>query len=90
MIVNGVFWTLPFRTVHKGDRVALMINGLGGTPISELDLLYGRRPPAKRVAAKAVSRARRACKSRHQEWANGPGFQAREIPSRSTNSPGLL
>jgi dihydroxyacetone kinase-like protein len=30
---------LPFRS---GDKVALMINGLGGTPISELYLLYGR------------------------------------------------
>ena len=29
---------LPFE---EGDRVALMINGLGGTPISELYLLYG-------------------------------------------------
>ncbi|GAB5476109.1 MAG: dihydroxyacetone kinase subunit DhaK [Maribacter sp.] len=28
---------LPFQ---KGDRVALMINGLGGTPISELYILY--------------------------------------------------
>jgi dihydroxyacetone kinase-like protein len=26
----------------KGDEVALMLNGLGGTPISELYLLYGR------------------------------------------------
>jgi dihydroxyacetone kinase-like protein len=30
---------LPFAS---GDNVALMINGLGGTPISELYLLYGR------------------------------------------------
>lgn len=30
---------LPFK---KGDRVGLMINGLGGTPISELYLLYRR------------------------------------------------
>ena len=29
---------LPFG---RGDDVALMINGLGGTPISELYLLYG-------------------------------------------------
>ena len=29
---------LPYE---RGDRVALMINGLGGTPISELYLLYG-------------------------------------------------
>ena len=27
---------------EKGDDVALMINGLGGTPVSELYLLYGR------------------------------------------------
>ena len=30
---------LPYES---GDDVALMINGLGGTPISELYLLYGR------------------------------------------------
>ncbi len=30
---------LPFKS---GDNVALMINGLGGTPISELYILYGR------------------------------------------------
>ena len=29
---------LPFS---QGDDVALMVNGLGGTPISELYLLYG-------------------------------------------------
>ncbi len=28
---------LPFKS---GDRIALMINGLGGTPISELYVLY--------------------------------------------------
>ena len=36
---------LPFKS---GDRVALMINGLGGTPISELYVLY--REAAKRCA----------------------------------------
>ncbi len=30
---------LPFKA---GDRIALMINGLGGTPISELYVLYRR------------------------------------------------
>jgi dihydroxyacetone kinase-like protein len=30
---------LPYSA---GDDVALMINGLGGTPISELYILYGR------------------------------------------------
>lgn len=29
---------LPFAS---GDRVALMVNGLGGTPIGELYLVYG-------------------------------------------------
>jgi dihydroxyacetone kinase-like protein len=36
-IFDAVSKDLPFR---KGDRVALMINGLGGTPPSELYVLY--------------------------------------------------
>jgi dihydroxyacetone kinase-like protein len=38
-LVEAVASDLPFE---KGDDVALMINGLGGTPISELYILYGR------------------------------------------------
>jgi dihydroxyacetone kinase-like protein len=38
-LLEAVVYYLPNET---GDRVALMINGLGGTPISELYLLYGR------------------------------------------------
>ena len=38
-LFNNVADDLPFQS---GDRVALMINGLGGTPISELYLLYGK------------------------------------------------
>ena len=38
LLLEAVVTDLPYR---KGDRVALMINGLGGTPISELYLLYG-------------------------------------------------
>ncbi len=38
-LVEATASDLPFQ---RGDRVALMINGLGGTPISELYLLYGR------------------------------------------------
>ena len=38
-LLDAVVTDLPFK---KGDDVALMINGLGGTPISELYLLYGR------------------------------------------------
>lgn len=37
-LLHAVVSDLPFA---KGDRVALMINGLGGTPISELYILYG-------------------------------------------------
>ncbi len=38
-MLEAVVGDLPYES---GDRVALMINGLGGTPISELYLLYGR------------------------------------------------
>lgn len=37
-LLGAVVPDLPFVS---GDRVALMINGLGGTPISELYILYG-------------------------------------------------
>jgi dihydroxyacetone kinase-like protein len=37
-LLEAVVSDLPYQ---QGDRVALMINGLGGTPISELYLLYG-------------------------------------------------
>jgi dihydroxyacetone kinase-like protein len=36
-VFEAVSKDLPFK---QGDRVALMINGMGGTPISELYLLY--------------------------------------------------
>ncbi|MET3769411.1 dihydroxyacetone kinase-like protein [Marisediminicola sp. UYEF4] len=38
VLMDAVVGDLPFES---GDRVAVMINGLGGTPISELYLLYG-------------------------------------------------
>jgi dihydroxyacetone kinase-like protein len=37
-LLDAVVQDLPYVA---GDRVALMINGLGGTPISELYILYG-------------------------------------------------
>ncbi|HVH00758.1 MAG TPA: dihydroxyacetone kinase subunit DhaK [Miltoncostaeaceae bacterium] len=37
-MLEAVVSDLPFK---QGDDVALMINGLGGTPISELYLIYG-------------------------------------------------
>lgn len=37
-MIEAVVSDLPFGS---GDRVALMVNGLGGTPISELYLVYG-------------------------------------------------
>ncbi|HEX7406582.1 MAG TPA: dihydroxyacetone kinase subunit DhaK [Candidatus Binatia bacterium] len=39
LLLDAVVSDLPFKS---GDQVALMINGLGGTPIGELYLLYGR------------------------------------------------
>lgn len=38
VLLEAVVGDLPFVA---GDRIAVMINGLGGTPISELYLLYG-------------------------------------------------
>ena len=38
-LLEAVASDLPY---NSGDDVALMINGLGGTPISELYILYGR------------------------------------------------
>lgn len=38
-LLEAVVEDLPYTS---GDRVALMVNGLGGTPISELYLMYGR------------------------------------------------
>jgi dihydroxyacetone kinase-like protein len=37
-LLEAIVSDLPFAA---GDTVALMINGLGGTPISELYILYG-------------------------------------------------
>ncbi|MBG6180461.1 dihydroxyacetone kinase subunit DhaK [Arthrobacter sp. CAN_A1] len=49
-ILEPVVNDLPFK---DGDRVALMVNGLGGTPISELYLLYGQAH--KQLAAKGIT-----------------------------------
>src|SRR5262249_60463050 len=38
-LLEAVVSDLPY---NSGDEVALMINGLGGTPISELYIVYGR------------------------------------------------
>ena len=38
-LLEAVASDLPYKS---GDEVALMINGLGGTPISELYILCGR------------------------------------------------
>jgi dihydroxyacetone kinase-like protein len=38
LLLDAVVPDLPYKS---GDKVALMLNGLGGTPISELYLLYG-------------------------------------------------
>jgi len=50
ILLDAVVPDLPFS---PGDKVALMINGLGGTPISELYLLYGIA--AEKLAAKGIN-----------------------------------
>jgi len=52
-LLGAVVPDLPFQS---GDKVALMINGLGGTPISELYLLYGIA--AKKLQAQGITIAR--------------------------------
>ncbi|MDR1512117.1 MAG: dihydroxyacetone kinase subunit DhaK [Propionibacteriaceae bacterium] len=48
-VFEAVYNDLPYQ---PGDRVAVMVNGLGGTPISELYLLYGLA--AKKCAEKGL------------------------------------
>jgi dihydroxyacetone kinase-like protein len=50
LLLDAIVPDLPFA---KGDEVALMVNGLGGTPISELYLLYGAAH--KRLAEQGIS-----------------------------------
>ena len=42
---DAVAQDMPF---NSGDRVAMMVNGLGGTPITELYVLYARRATSGR------------------------------------------
>ncbi|HET6449105.1 MAG TPA: dihydroxyacetone kinase subunit DhaK [Conexibacter sp.] len=49
-MVAAIVSDLPYEA---GDDVALMVNGLGGTPISELYLLYGR--VHRRLAEQGIS-----------------------------------
>ncbi len=50
ILLDAIVPDLPYES---GDRVALMINGLGGTPISELYLLYGIA--AEKLTAKGIN-----------------------------------
>jgi phosphoenolpyruvate---glycerone phosphotransferase subunit DhaK len=49
-LLEAVRSDLPYES---GDEVALMVNGLGGTPISELYILYGRA--AQQLADKGIN-----------------------------------
>ena len=53
LLLDAVVPDLPYQS---GDRVALMINGLGGTPISELYILFRRAH--QQLRAKGISVAR--------------------------------
>jgi dihydroxyacetone kinase-like protein len=50
LLLDAILPDLPF---NSGDEVAVMVNGLGGTPISELYLLYGIAH--KRLAEKGIA-----------------------------------
>ena len=52
-LLEAVVTDLPYRS---GDRVALMVNGLGGTPISELYIVYRRAH--QRLADRGITVAR--------------------------------
>src|SRR6187551_839199 len=49
-MLEAVAGDLPYRS---GDRVALMVNGLGGTPISELYILY--RHAHRQLAGRGIT-----------------------------------
>ncbi len=49
-LLDAVVSDLPYAS---GDRVALMVNGLGGTPISELYILYRRAH--QQLAARGIT-----------------------------------
>jgi dihydroxyacetone kinase-like protein len=49
-VFTAVYNDIPYE---KGDRVAVMVNGLGGTPVSELYLLYGEA--AKKCEEKGLN-----------------------------------
>jgi phosphoenolpyruvate---glycerone phosphotransferase subunit DhaK len=52
-LLDAVVTDLPYQS---GDRVALMVNGLGGTPISELYIVFRRAH--KRLADQGITVAR--------------------------------
>ncbi|GHV13431.1 dihydroxyacetone kinase subunit DhaK [Spirochaetia bacterium] len=49
-VFTAIYTDIPYE---KGDNVAVMVNGLGGTPISELYLLY--REAAKKCEEKGLN-----------------------------------
>ena len=61
-LLDAVVTDLPYQ---KGDDVALMINGLGGTPIGELYIVYGR---AQQQLAAQGSRPRAMSASTAHRW----------------------
>ena len=54
MLLDAVVGDLPYRS---GDDVALMINGLGGTPIGEMYLLFGAAHEQLRARGITVRRS---------------------------------
>ena len=85
-LLEAVVTDLPYGS---GDNVALMINGLGGTPISELYLLYGVRARAARQARhqrRAQLRRRVLHVPRHGRLLDHPGSPRRTVTTMPSTS----
>ena len=94
-MLEAVVTDLPYES---GDEVALMINGLGGTPISELYILYGRAHEqlAERGITVGRSYVGEYCTSLDMAGASRDARQARRRAqgavrgTRRDRGPGLL
>ncbi len=84
-LLEAVVTDLPFS---QGDDVALMVNGLGGTPISELYLLYGyaHEQLAKR-GHQRPAQLRRATTAPRWTWRARPSRCAASTPRSTGCSP---
>ena len=65
ILLEAVVSDLPYQ---RGDDVALMINGLGGTPIGELYILYGHAHERLAEMGINIPRVTSASTARRSTW----------------------